>query len=1337
MVGPDAYCELHVHSNFSFLDGASHPEDLVARAARIGMPALALTDHAGLYAAVRLWKGAEAAQTDDARAAGLSPVVPILGVELAIPRDERELRLARRGRRMALPLRGAQASRGWPGEHHVGPAPGDHLILLARDPAGYAALSGIVSAGHLAGEKAFPVFEAAALEAALDEATGHLVGLSGCRNGEIPRRLLAGERAAARSAAERWARHFPDGDFCVELSHHLLPDDDWLVTELASLADETGLPTVVTNEVHYAEAAGHRLQDVLVAIRHGTSLDDTRELRLPNAEYRLKTGPQLALLGAGLPDPRARRAWHDGMAQAAAIGQACKLDLGFERYRFPGFTVPDGETPFSYLYQLAHDGLRRRYRPITKQALEQLTHELGVIDRTNLSEFFLIVWDLMEFARRNRIIGQGRGSAGDSIVAYCLGITKVDPIEHKLLFERFINEARALPDIDIDFDVNRREEVIQYLYRRYGVDHAAMVCNVITYRARSAVREVAKALAFPPEVVDRIAKALDTRDASEVASDLALDGEFGWLFAELGSPAPPGTTDGQTDTDGGADPLVVRSDDNPWHFRGRPTLRPDLAAAEARARDAAGDHDGRPYSESGWYPPRRPSALDQSTVQVRHEGWERQRYAGGAVPPTTGSSAAGGSEATGDHAGHVPVDPESGMPVERRPRRSVLDSGHTLPGGTQGQLPDAHHSDSGTADAPMSVALTPFERELAPDGPQTWPNVPGESVWQEVGHGAGERDAALTVATWPRNRWQWLLALCAEIDGFPRHLGIHVGGMLVTRTPITELVPIERATMPGRVVTEYDKEDVEALGLVKIDLLSLRTLGAVSDALDRIERDTGQRPDLDSLPHDDSEVFATIKAADTVGVFQVESRAQMQALPKASPARFEDLVVQVAIIRPGPVQGYAVHPYLRRRAGLEEAVYPHPSLRPILEDTLGVILYQEQVMQIAISVCGYSATEADIFRKAMGSHRSHQAMQRERDRFITGALRTGLTEADAEDLFRRCSAFAEFGFARAHAAAFAKITYDTAWLRLRYPAHYLAGLLNNQPLGFYSPATLVNDARRHGLTILGVDVNRSAWEHETERIGDGDPADTRRDFAVRLGMRQVKGIDEAARTIVERERAIGPYRGVRDFVARTGLAEPVVERLVAIGAFDWTDVPRRELLWQLRATLPDADPDRPPLGLTDAAAGEVGATLPPMSRAERVAADYRELGFSPTTHAAELFRDRLTERGVLTVRGAGEQRNGSTIRMGGVATSIQHPMTAKGFVFLAIEDETGMMNVTLRPDVYRRFRAVLHRNPLLVVTGRLQVEGLVLNVVATHLEPVEAVIAEATFDLTRQRRMFR
>ncbi len=1293
----DPYCELHAHSNFSFLDGASHPEELIASAARLGLLALAVTDHAGLYAAVRLVKAAAQTRTDAAQEAGLAPVTAIIGLELTIPRDEDELRLARRGRKLNDPYRGERASRGWPGELHAGPIPGDHLVLLARDADGYTALSRLASRGHLAGEKQYPIFERALVETALAEGRGHLVGLSGCRNGEVARHLLAGESTAAGEAARRWAQHFGDGDFAVELSHHLEPDDDWLVAQLAELAADAGLPSVVTNEVHYAEPGGHRLQDVLVCIRHGATLDQARELLLPNAEFRLKSAAELAAIGAGLPDARARRAWQEGMARAAAIGQACKLDLNFERYRFPGFTVPEGETPFSYLYQIAHEGLRVRYRPITRQSVKQLAHELEIIERTNLAEFFLIVWDLMEFARRNGIIGQGRGSAGDSIVAYCLGITKVDPIAHKLLFERFINEARTLPDIDIDFDVNRREEVIQYLYTRYGEDHAAMVCTVITYRARSAVREVAKALDFPAEVIDRIAKALDTRDATDLANDLALDGSFGWLFEELGV-AP--------EADVGAAPAQ------------RPALRPDLAAAEAQAREAAGDHDGGPYSESGWYPPRRPRVLDASVTQVRHEGWQQKRYGPGGLRQVAESGAdASPAVAREGTREIVRVDPESGMVVEERRRPSVL----PLVGA--GNAAANHQTATPLPLGKDSAAPGAMGHSFAPSpDPDSTSNGNSIAIWQ-----AGSAHAA------PRNRWQWLLALCAEIDGFPRHLGIHVGGMLVTRTPLIDLVPIERAAMPGRVVTQYDKEDIEALGLVKIDLLSLRTLGVVSDCLDRIERDTGTRIDLDALSHDDPEVYRTIRAADTVGMFQIESRAQMQALPKSRPERFEDLVVQVAIIRPGPIQGNAVHPYLRRRAGKEPVTYLHPSLQPILSDTLGVILYQEQVMQIAIEVCGYSATEADIFRKAMGSHRSHRQMENEQARFVAGAMRTGLTQLDAEELFRRASAFAEFGFARAHAAAFAKITYDTAWLKLRYPVHYYAGILNNQPMGFYSPAVIVGDAKRHGVRVLPVDVNASRWEHEVERLPDGA-------FALRLGMRQLKGIDERARETLERERAIGPYRGVRDFVARTGMGEQVVERLIAIGAFDWTDAPRRELLWQLRSTLADADPHRPALGLTDDAQRELGATLPPMTFAERVAADYRELGLSPTAHAVELFRERLAQRGVLTIAEVGKRRDRSRLRLAGLAVSIQHPMTAKNFVFIALEDETGMINVTVRPQVYTAHRAILHRNPLLVIEGLLQVEGEVLNVVAERLHPIDAVIAEerlTRLDMAKQQRLFR
>jgi error-prone DNA polymerase len=1263
---PDGYCELHAHTNFSFLDGASHPEELIARAALLGMPALAITDHAGLYAAVRAWKATQETETDAARAAGLSPVRPIIGLELAVPRTDGELRLARRGRRLNDPLRGERASRGWPGEFHAGPMPGEHLVLLARDVDGYTALSRLASRGHMAGEKQFPVFERALVEAALDEARGHLFGLSGCRNGEVPRCLLAGDRDAALDAARRWAGHFAADDFAVELSHHLQPDDDWLIAQLVAVAEELGLPTAVTNEVHYADPEGHRLQDVLVCIRHGATLEEARELLLPNAEYRLKTGAELAAIGPGLPDERSRRAWADGVARSAAIGEACRLELGFERYRFPGFSVPEGETAFSYLYQLAHDGLLRRYRPVTKQALKQLAHELDVIERTNLAEFFLIVWDLMEFARQRKIIGQGRGSAGDSIVAYCLGITKVDPIEHKLLFERFINEARALPDIDIDFDVNRREEVIQYLYDKYGADHAAMVCTIVTYRARSAVREVAKALGFPPEGIDALAKALDTREAGDVARDLALDGSFAWLFTELGidmaaAAIPPGR-DGRADAS-----LVHKASDSSWNHRPRPILDP------------------QPVGQGHWSPPHKPRVLDASVTSVRHESETTKRYARSGE--LAGAELAGAELAVStprDNGSPGPssvrpalvrLDPESGMPVE--PRRRV--------------------------------------RVVPEDNPS--------GVWQNAnGHA-------------PRNRWQWLLQLCAEIDGFPRHLGIHVGGMLVTRTPLIELVPIERATMPGRVVTQYDKEDVEQLGLVKIDLLSLRTLGVVSDALDRIERDTGERIDLDSLPHDDPEVYRDIQAADTVGMFQIESRAQMQALPKARPERFEDLVVQVAIIRPGPVQGNAVHPYLRRRAGEEPVTYAHPSLEPILSDTLGVILYQEQVMQVAIEVCGYTAVEADIFRKAMGSHRSHAKMQAERPRFIGGAMRTGLTEEQAEELFQKCSAFAEFGFARAHAAAFAKIAYDTAWLKRSYPAHYTVGVLNNQPMGFYSPAVVINDAKRHGIRVLPIDVNESAWEHDTRQV----PGDEAHPYAIRLGLRQVKGIDERARETLERERERGPYASVRDFVARTRLGEQVVERLISIGAFDWTDAPRRELLWQLRTTLADADPEHPALGLTDDAQRALGATLPPMTPAERVAADYRDTGVAPNLHAVELFRERLAARGVISVADAARRRDRSVIRLAGLAVSVQHPMTAKGFVFIALEDETGMINVTLRPPVYQAHRALLHRHPLLVIDGRLQVEGAVLNVVAQRLRSVDDTLdgPPERLQLAKQQRMFR
>ena len=567
----------------------------------------------------------------------------------------------------------------------------------------------------------------------------------------------------------------------------------------------------------------------------------------------------------------------------------CQVSLEFERYRFPGFPVPSGETPFSYLERLCHDGVRQRYHPMTPRVLKQMAHELEVIERTGLAEFFLICWDLMRFSRERGIPAQGRGSAGDSIVAYALGITRVDPIRHELLFERFINEGRTTyPDVDIDFASSRREEVIAYVYERYGAAHTGMVCNVVTYRARSAVREVGTALGFPRPLVDRVAKALETYDSVMVRRDLEADGGFAEFFA---APAE-------------GDPGIRRLLDEMGELR--------RLAPVADLRPGPTDDEGGP-----------------------------------------GDTPASERRILATSLGGIELDP---LPPRRR--------GSTL----------------------------------------------GLSPW---------------------DRW---LELCARIDGRPRHLSIHVGGMLVTRAPLVDIAPLEHATMPGRVVVQFDKRDVETMKLIKLDLLGLRMLSAIDDALRDIRADCAVCLDLDRLPEDIEEVFRMICAADTVGVFQIESRAQMQTLPKSRPETLDDLVVEVAIIRPGPIQGDAVHPYLRRRQGLEPVTYLHPSLEPILAETLGVILYQEQVMKVAIDVAGFSAADSDGFRRAMGTWRSTREMEKLHAASWRAAWRTsGLTLEQAEELFGKVAGFASFGFNKSHAAAFARTAYESAFLKLFYP----------------------------------------------------------------------------------------------------------------------------------------------------------------------------------------------------------------------------------------------------------------------------------------------------------------
>jgi len=1448
------FAELHCHSNFSFLDGASDAEDLVRQAAVLGMTGLAITDHQGLYGIVRFAAAAEAA--------GIRPVI---GVEIelidAAGPDPAGLvvparRALRRGLRRAagpapatLPA-GQLAAAGAAGEGRPArPRPdrtrlpghrepvkedfrgigqgqrGPHLVLLARDGTGYRSLCRLISRANLAGSKGAPRFN----QALLEEHVEGVVALSGCRSGEIARRLRAGDREGARAAAERYARWFgtaprasggsavASAGFILELSHHLLPDDDWLVAETAALAAELGLPVVVTNDVHYALPDDRELHDVLTAIRHGRTLDTLADLRTHSGEHYLKSAEDLASLPPGDPvtaaeDPRTAHAWAEGITASAELAAACSVDLGFERYRFPGFPVPAGETPFSHLQQLCHEGARRRYHPMTPAVVQQLAHELGVIERTGLAEFFLICWDLMRFARERGIPAQGRGSAADSIVAYVLGITRVDPIRHNLLFERFINEGRtAYPDVDIDFSSERREEVIQYVYDLYGAEHAGMVCNLVTYRARSAVREVGYALGFPRPLVDRVAKALETYDSVMVRRDLESEGGFAEFFRrpETGPTEPAlaearGLTDqmgqlnharggrlGDSGVPSGRPNEAIPGQSPPVLLPvGKPGLagpqaggevtpesrgatnraRTDLLATDVERLESSSDPASRGFDSlsriGGHKLPAR--ALEADRVGPSASGmWEEAPESPPSIRPggrTDDEGGPGDTPAsvawlrTGKGTGYAAdrerllppalvagreIDPESGMPLpppratDRLGRPNHWDTQRSGGAGARAEGHSTGHS---------SVARVEPEPPAQPRGGST-------------------RDLS---------DWERWLEFCARIDGFPRHLSIHSGGMLVTAAPLIDIAPLERATMPGRVVVQFDKRDVETLKLIKLDLLGLGMLAAIDETLQLIEHDCAACLDLDRLPEEIPEVFGMLQAADTVGVFQVESRAQMQTLPKSRPESLDDLVVEVAIIRPGPIQGNAVHPYLRRKQGLEPVAYLHPSLEPVLRDTLGVILYQEQVMRIAIEVAGFSPADSDGFRRAMGTWRSTREMEKLHSQFFEGCLRQpGMSVETAEELFRQVAAFASFGFAKSHAAAFARTAYESAFLKLFYPAQFLVGLINAQPMGFYPVEVLVNDAKRHGVAVLPADVNASSFKTTTEWVGrpgwalagqagddggadhqSGEPlpagvgidrlptpvrsaacfmpsasarerwsAESSIGYGVRLGLGLVKGIGEEHAELLDAELARGAYRSLADVVERTTLSEEVIERLIRVGALDSLGRPRRELLWQLREVA-GATKGKAAARVAKRAAGRpmdlrLPATpappLPGLSETERLSDTYAVIGLDARRQVVSLFRPALERLGAVSNAALAEHAPGR-VRIGGLVVTRQHPMTARGTVFLALEDETGMVNVTLWPDTWARLRGIVRRHAILLVDGELQREANVVNVVARDVQ---------------------
>jgi error-prone DNA polymerase len=1030
------YAELHCHSNFSFLDGASHPADLTIRARELGLPTVALTDHDGLYGTVKFYQAA--------REAGIQAIT---GAEMTLDG-------------------------------------GFHLTLLAKDRTGYSSLCRLVSLAQLNHSKGCALLDMETL----GKYPAGLICLSGCKKGEVPGLALAGKKDEALKAARRHLDIFGTENYFIELQNTLCQEDRRLCRDLTELAKGLGVGCVATGNVHYACREGHRLQDVLVAIKNRTTLDASHRLRRPNSEFHLKSPAEMSRLFTDYPG---------AIANTARIAESCNVELDLSGYRFPDFPAPGGETADSFLEKLCWQKIAEKYRPLEGEPERRLREELILIRHMGLAGYFLTVWDIMEFARQNGIPAQGRGSAASSIVTYLLGITRVDPVRHRLFAGRFLNdEMSSIPDIDIDIasdSEGHREKLIQYIYRKHGPHHAAMLCNIVTYRGRNTVREVGKAIGMPPDTVERMARTIESYSARGIEEDLSRLEEF----------------------------------------------------------------------------------------------------------------------------------------------RSRFESGP----------------------------------------------------------------------------WEQFLDMCRQIAGFPRHLGIHVGGMVISTSPLIDFVPVEHATMPGRVVTQWDKDDINDLGLIKIDLLGLRMLSLIDEAAALVRSNRSINLDIDGIPLDDPAVFDMLCKGDTIGVFQVESRAQQATLPRSCPRCFDDLIAEVAIIRPGPIQGDAVHPYLNRRQGREPVAYLHPALKPILEETLGVIIYQEQVIQVAMAIAGFSPGQADSLRRAMSRKRSREAMEKLRGGFLEGARRNGIDEATAEKAFTAISGFAEFGFCKAHAAALAGTTYRSAWLKLYYPAEYYCALLNCQPMGFYSPEVIVNHARRNGINVLPVDINSSQYRCVMENGG------------IRLGFRYVKSVGEASWRKIEDGRRDGPYLSLNDFCRRTRAEPEAAENLVLAGAFDFQGVSRRRLLWELRET-GKALPEELPLAYE-----EHHVDLPPMTASEKISAEYEMQGLSALRHPMELYRPGLKRQGILASRDIDKIPEGCRVRVAGCVVCRQKPLTAKGHVFITLEDETGLVNAILRPGVYDRFRQTARREPHIVIEGRLQKRDGVINIIAETLEPIATKATEASASL--------
>ena len=1022
------YAELHAHSAFSFLDGASTPEELVAEAARLGLRAIALTDHDGLYGVVRF---AEAA-----RELGMRTV---FGAELSLSDTSRT---------------------------DVPDPPGPHLLVLARGPEGYRRLSRQLAAAHLAGgEKGKPRYD---YDSLTEAAGGHWHILTGCRKGHVQQALSTGGPDAAAAALADLVNRFGAARVSIELTHHGDPLDDERNAQLAGLASRFGVDVVATTAAHFAEPSRGRLAMAMAAIRARQSLDDAAGWLTPRGGAHLRSGDEMARLFAQCPDI---------VTAAADLGEQCSFELALIAPKLPPFDTPDGHTEDSWLRELTMIGAAGRYGPRASApaAYAQIERELDVISTLNFPGYFLVVHDITQFCRRNDILCQGRGSAANSAVCYALGVTAVDPVANGLLFERFLSPARdGPPDIDIDIESDLREQVIQYVYGRYGRDYAAQVANVITYRRRSAIRDMARALGFS---------------------------------------------------------------------------------------------------------------------QGQQDAWSKQ-----------------------------------------------------------------------AEDIPESVT-----------------------------------------------------DLADQIADLPRHMGIHSGGMVICDRPIADVCPVEWARMANRSVLQWDKDDCAAIGLVKFDLLGLGMLSALHYAIDLVAEHEGIEVDLARLDLADAGVYEMLQRADSVGVFQVESRAQMATLPRLKPRVFYDLVVEVALIRPGPIQGGSVHPYIKRRNGLEPVTYDHPSMEPALRKTLGIPLFQEQLMQLAVDCAGFSAAEADELRRAMGSKRSTEKMRRLRDRFYAGMAKThGITGDIADRVYEKLAAFANFGFPESHSLSFASLVYYSSWFKLYHPAAFCAALLRAQPMGFYSPQSLVADARRHGVLVHGPDVNASLTHATCENRG----------LEVRLGLGAVRNIGtDLAQRIVDERQAAGAYSSILNLTGRVQLSVPQTEALATSGALGCFGVTRREALWSAGAAAAER-PDR----LPGVGSAFTVPTLPGMSEVELAAADVWATGVSPDSYPTQFLRADLDALGVTPADRMLSVPDGSRVLIAGAVTHRQRPATARGVTFMNIEDETGMINVLCMPGLWVRYRKLAQSAPALLIRGRVQNASGAVTVVAEKMRPITLAVGSRSRD---------